>query len=482
MFFLTEICENSNFLQIVQVIWNIIHVFCIVIPILLILMVSIDFAKNVISGSEEITKKNLQIILKRIISSVAVFLAPIIVRFSLSLLGNIGVPYVDCINNATTEKIEYFKQLESAQREQEEQANSSSQSNSDNNTNNSSNEKTENTVDTTGLNLSTDFTKINQCNQRKVIATVNGVKLRECVIGYKTSFFQGIAITDDYVYFSRLSTLKKDNKIVNQNKVVRISRSSNKYQVMYVNYAGHAQCFDVASKYKDGQDQVFLNYFTNYKSGSVPKHTNNGVTYCSFNGKAKDSGAKKIPETAIAILSNDKKTPKSLKLVNVSDYKKSNGEFDSTTYNKLVEKIGMSDSSYLQNAQIAVDEDHNQLVLYTSTGEVYVYKLSNFVNGKLSLINHFSTGSGYGQGVEIYGNYFYFYRAFNPVIVRKFDIRTGKKVADLTFSFNQFLQNHNLSSGGEAEGITVYKGKVYIGFFYKGNNTTYAGIFYVDGI
>ena len=200
MYFLKKLCENSDFLQIVQVIWNIIRVFFVVVPIILILMISLDFAKNVIANSEDVAKKNLQVVLKRIISAVAVFLVPIIVQFSMSLLGNLGVSYADCINNATSEKIEYFKQLESEEKEQQSQSNSDNSTSEENNSSSyndgsNSGENSSNTnisileTDTSGLKAGVDFTKINQCNRGKVIATSNGAKLRECVIGYKTAFF-----------------------------------------------------------------------------------------------------------------------------------------------------------------------------------------------------------------------------------------------------------------------------------------------------
>ena len=54
----------------------------------LIVMISIDFAKNVIAGKDDDMKKNLSLAIKRIIYCVAMFLVPTIVDATMGLLGD----------------------------------------------------------------------------------------------------------------------------------------------------------------------------------------------------------------------------------------------------------------------------------------------------------------------------------------------------------------------------------------------------------
>ena len=70
----------------------------------LIVMVSIDFGKNVIAGKEDDMKKNLGIAIKRVIFCAILFLVEPICGFAIDMLGNtVDVDWAKCIDIARTE-------------------------------------------------------------------------------------------------------------------------------------------------------------------------------------------------------------------------------------------------------------------------------------------------------------------------------------------------------------------------------------------
>lgn len=93
-------CGGEFVLKIIRFIWRLIDTSLIIIPMGLILMVMVDFAKSVIAGQEGDMKKNLNIALKRIIFAMTIFLVPFIVSAVISLLGENGVDYAVCLEIA----------------------------------------------------------------------------------------------------------------------------------------------------------------------------------------------------------------------------------------------------------------------------------------------------------------------------------------------------------------------------------------------
>ena len=96
-------CGGAEILKIIKFIWSLLDIIFIIVPIGLILMISIDFAKNVIAGKEEEMKKNANLAIKRILFCVA------IVEFTITLLGDLGVDYASCINIALKEDISQYE-------------------------------------------------------------------------------------------------------------------------------------------------------------------------------------------------------------------------------------------------------------------------------------------------------------------------------------------------------------------------------------
>ena len=116
MVFLESVCERSVVLQIVEVISNVITLISRIAPIVLILMLVIDFGKAVISGDESAMKKSTSLVIKRIIYCVLIFCVPYIIDISMNLLGNLGVNLASCYTGATAENIARLKEKEANER------------------------------------------------------------------------------------------------------------------------------------------------------------------------------------------------------------------------------------------------------------------------------------------------------------------------------------------------------------------------------
>ena len=98
-------CTNPNILKVILYAKIFARIIFTVVPIGLIIMVIIDFAKNVGTNDENIQKQNLRRAAKRILFGVILFLVPYIVNLINSGIGSLGVKYADCLKNANEEYI-----------------------------------------------------------------------------------------------------------------------------------------------------------------------------------------------------------------------------------------------------------------------------------------------------------------------------------------------------------------------------------------
>ena len=74
----------------------------IAVPILLIIMGSIDFAKAIIAGKDDEIKKSQSTFIKRVIAAVIVFFVPTIVGLLLSLINQDKNACLSCVLNTST--------------------------------------------------------------------------------------------------------------------------------------------------------------------------------------------------------------------------------------------------------------------------------------------------------------------------------------------------------------------------------------------
>jgi hypothetical protein len=87
-------CQRQDLIPIIGFIKTILMVIQILIPIGLIVLGTIDLGKAVIASKEDEIKKNQQILIKRAIAAVLVFLLATIVTFLMSFVG--GKTWTDC--------------------------------------------------------------------------------------------------------------------------------------------------------------------------------------------------------------------------------------------------------------------------------------------------------------------------------------------------------------------------------------------------
>ena len=110
MYILYNACEDIAILKVVMIIMNVFKMICIIAPIILILLLCVDFGKNVIAGNEDEMKENLNKAIKRVIACIFIFLVPSLVSLVVNILGDLGVNYTECITNANKEYISMLAQ------------------------------------------------------------------------------------------------------------------------------------------------------------------------------------------------------------------------------------------------------------------------------------------------------------------------------------------------------------------------------------
>ena len=97
-FLAVDACDNVNVLKVYYYIKELLKISFFLIPFVLILMVTIDFAKNVISKDEETMKANTSFGLKRILYAVVIFLIPFFAKFAVKNFVETDVGYGKCLD------------------------------------------------------------------------------------------------------------------------------------------------------------------------------------------------------------------------------------------------------------------------------------------------------------------------------------------------------------------------------------------------
>lgn len=115
-------CGPSGLLRVLYFFKLILDIVFIIIPIGLIILLTIDFSKAMISGDESAQKKTFNLATKRIMYAVIVFFVPTIVSIVNTVLGDLGVDYSVCYNDISLEAINALEAEEIAREEAEEAA------------------------------------------------------------------------------------------------------------------------------------------------------------------------------------------------------------------------------------------------------------------------------------------------------------------------------------------------------------------------
>ena len=93
-------CGGAEILRIIKIVWEVLDVALFIIPMILIVMVSLDFAKSVIANKEDDMKKNASIAIKRMIYCVVLFLLPYIADIAIGLVSDTGIKAFACVEYA----------------------------------------------------------------------------------------------------------------------------------------------------------------------------------------------------------------------------------------------------------------------------------------------------------------------------------------------------------------------------------------------
>ncbi|MBQ7104328.1 MAG: C39 family peptidase [Bacilli bacterium] len=108
-------CENSNFLSTILLLKEILEVISILVPIILIVMLSIQLGK-IIFGDEKIIPGVLKSVVTKVVAAVLVFFVPTFVNLLLTNLNQAGFSTTDCWLNANNSSIAEFKAVEEAKK------------------------------------------------------------------------------------------------------------------------------------------------------------------------------------------------------------------------------------------------------------------------------------------------------------------------------------------------------------------------------
>ena len=318
------------------------------------------------------------------------------------------------------------------------------------------------------------FKDINNCSTNgKTVYNKNNIKTKECVSNYASGAFQNIAITNDYFYISKNNSVEitEGNKI-NGNWYVRINRNNGAKLTMKVPYAGHGQSFDVIENRTTHGDTVVFNYI------SVPKTVdrystkdNKGFGIRSFYGTK--NGAIVYPHRAVAI--KTKKDNLSIKILKRDKFLPT---IEANTEDNTITKYAKN-SQYAIRPQVATSKENDLIAIHdynaTTKTYFYVYKLEDFLSGKLTKVNAFQSSFYYGQGIEIYGDYIYAYgdKGKKEHYIQKYNIKTGKLEKKIYFATGK---------DEEGEGISIYNGKIYVACKYAINGKYYLNLYLIEGV
>lgn len=115
-------CGPSALLRILYFLKILLDILFIIIPIGLIVFLTVDFAKMAFAGDEGKQKKTFNLVMKRLLNAVLVFLIPTIVNIFCSLLSDFGVTYTDCFTDLNMDAINQLAMEEEAIKRAEEEA------------------------------------------------------------------------------------------------------------------------------------------------------------------------------------------------------------------------------------------------------------------------------------------------------------------------------------------------------------------------
>lgn len=114
MYILLEACQHPAVLRFIYFGTLLLDIVSIIVPIGLIIMLLIDFAKAVVANDDG-AKKSTKLVTKRIMYAVIIFAVPWIINLLITILSSVGFntgpSYITCLTNAQSGNFEYYDKL-----------------------------------------------------------------------------------------------------------------------------------------------------------------------------------------------------------------------------------------------------------------------------------------------------------------------------------------------------------------------------------
>ena len=100
------ICDNPEILKVMMLIKIVISAICVAVPIILIVVLMLDYAKAVSSNDNDMVMKVTRNLPYRLIAVVVIFFIPSLVKIVVNIADGSANTYIGCIENATPDNIE----------------------------------------------------------------------------------------------------------------------------------------------------------------------------------------------------------------------------------------------------------------------------------------------------------------------------------------------------------------------------------------
>ena len=334
---------------------------------------------------------------------------------------------------------------------------------------------------------------LSSCSLMDVKSTGTYVKLYNCLPDVdlrnpsngSRHQMQSFAISNNYIYYSSPlngAWLYESNGTLNNTDeattrkittvyIARVPRNGNTMEFMQLEYAGHGQGLDIAGLASNGAEILYANYAAKFRefvqelNGKVRGTRYKGVAITTFGGRT-NAAPTRHPGTVLAIKGNGDLVRKT------SNAFLKNGQLDEVAYYKYLRSVVLN-NEYRGYPETSVDDVY-KTVATRSGRSIYVYREAEFRSGIGKPIYKFNVEDSGTQGDEIYGNYFYTMYGSRDATIKKYNIKTGQKVAETKIDFTEFLKD-NAYVAIEPEGLSINNGVLYAGIvtrpcrLYNGN-------------
>jgi len=107
-----DLCETAGFLRVLLLLKYFFRAICIITPLLLMVPITVQLFKCVVSGNQDDLKALVPMATKKLILALLIFFVPTIGRFVFSMVTDLGSYVQVCLDNATPEMVQYYERLE----------------------------------------------------------------------------------------------------------------------------------------------------------------------------------------------------------------------------------------------------------------------------------------------------------------------------------------------------------------------------------